>query len=150
MKRETCCDRVALEEKLRMAPDILLKNEEWNCRRCYSMLKNFTKALLKATRREWLLSSGDEAKLNYCRSCDRRDFRTFPNGVKIYEIPKCCPNMNCFKPMNMRLLRATLPHIGLSLILSSKASGYQLYDWKTLNKDQTVVNENANKDSDVF
>ena len=59
-------------------------------------------------------------------------------------------NMNCFKPTNMRLLRATLL-IGLSGILSAqKRTDINFTIGKLLNKDQAVVNENANKDSDVF
>ena len=51
--------------------------------------------------------------------------------------------------MNMRLLRATLL-IGLSGIERSKATDINFTIGKLLNKDQAVVNENANKDSDVF
>ncbi len=50
---------------------------------------------------------------------------------------------------DMRLLRATLL-IGRSRIFErSKATDINL-QWKTPQQGQTVVNENANKDSDVF
>ena len=50
----------------------------------------------------------------------------------------------------MRLLRATLL-IGLSGILSAQKRRISTLRFgKLLNKDQAVVNENANKDSDVF
>ena len=58
-------------------------------------------------------------------------------------------NMNCFKLMNMRLLRATLLSDAVDFE-RSKATDINFTIGKLLNKDQAVVNENANKDSDVF
>ena len=105
------------EEKLRMAPDIFVEKRDG--RRVQFDVEKIYKALLKATEEVTSLTPVMEAKLEAI--VDRviaEILERFPNGVKIYEI-QMSSSMNCFKPMNMRLLRATLL-IGLSGILSAQ------------------------------
>ena len=58
--------------------------------------------------------------------------------------------MNSSKPKNMRWLKSIslIEHRGI--FERSKATDINFSIHKLLNKDQAVVNENANKDSDVF
>ena len=135
------------EEKLRMAPDIFVEKRDG--RRVQFDVEKIYKALLKATEEVTSLTPVMEAKLEAI--VDRviaEIVGTFPNGVRSMR-SKTLLNMNCFKPTNMRLLRATLL-IGRSGIERSKATDINFTIGKLLNKDQAVVNENANKDSDVF
>ena len=136
------------EEKLRMAPDIFVEKRDG--RRVPFDVEKIYKALLKATEEVTALTPVMEAKLEAI--VDRviaEILERFPNGVKIYEIQNVVEH---------ELLQANEYAIAESYITyrtqrdfeRSKATDINFSIHKLLNKDQAVVNENANKDSDVF
>ena len=136
------------EEKLRMAPDIFVEKRDG--RRVQFDVEKIYKALLKATEEVASLTPVMEAKLEAI--VDRviaEILERFPNGVKIYEIQNVVEH---------ELLQANEYAIAESYITyrtqrdfeRSKATDINFTIGKLLNKDQAVVNENANKDSDVF
>lgn len=136
------------EEKLRMAPDIFVEKRDG--RRVQFDVEKIYKALLKATEEVASLTPVLEAKLEAI--VDRviaEILERFPNGVKIYEIQNVVEH---------ELLQANEYAIAESYITyrtqrdfeRSKATDINFTIGKLLNKDQAVVNENANKDSDVF
>ena len=136
------------EEKLRMAPDIFVEKRDG--RRVQFDVEKIYKALLKATEEVTSLTPVMEAKLEAI--VDRviaEILERFPNGVKIYEIQNVVEH---------ELLQANEYAIAESYITyrtqrdfeRSKATDINFTIGKLLNKDQAVVNENANKDSDVF
>ena len=136
------------EEKLRMAPDIFVEKRDG--RRVPFDVEKIYKALLKATEEVTSLTPVMEAKLEAI--VDRviaEILERFPNGVKIYEIQNVVEH---------ELLQANEYAIAESYITyrtqrdfeRSKATDINFTIGKLLNKDQAVVNENANKDSDVF
>ena len=99
------------------------------------------KALVKASQEVTTMTPLLEAKLE--------GIERFPAGVKIYEIQNIVEH---------ELLQANEYAIAESYITyrtqrdfaRSKATDINFTIGKLLNKDQAVVNENANKDSDVF
>ena len=136
------------EEKLRMAPDIFVEKRDG--RRVQFDVEKIYKALLKATEEVASLTPVLEAKLEAI--VDRviaEILERFPKGVKIYEIQNVVEH---------ELLQANEYAIAESYITyrtqrdfeRSKATDINFTIGKLLNKDQAVVNENANKDSDVF
>ena len=131
-----------------MAPDIFVEKRDG--RRVQFDVEKIYKALLKATEEVTSLTPVMEAKLEAI--VDRviaEILERFPNGVKIYEIQNVVEH---------ELLQANEYAIAESYITyrtqrdfeRSKATDINFTIGKLLNKDQAVVNENANKDSDVF
>ena len=73
----------------------------------------------------------------------------FPNGVKIYEIQNVVEH-ELLQANEYAIARATLLIAPSGILSAQKATDINFTIGKLLNKDQAVVNENANKDSDVF
>ena len=108
------------------------------------------KALVKASQEVTTMTPLLEAKLEgITNKIGAEVIERFPAGVKIYEIQNIVEH---------ELLQANEYAIAESYITyrtqrdfaRSKATDINFTIGKLLNKDQAVVNENANKDSDVF
>ena len=108
------------------------------------------KALVKASQEVTMMTPLLEAKLEgITNKIVAEVIERFPAGVKIYEIQNIVEH---------ELLQANEYAIAESYITyrtqrdfaRSKATDINFTIGKLLNKDQAVVNENANKDSDVF
>ena len=76
-------------------------------------------------------------------------FDRFKDNVKIYEIQNIVEH-ELLKQIDMRLHKNILIIVQKRDFARSQATDINFTIDKLLNKDQTVVNENANKDSEVF
>ena len=135
------------EEHIQSLPQLFVEKRDG--RKVKFDVDKIYRALVKATEEVTGLTPALEAKLETVT--DRivaEVLERFPRGVKIYEIQNVVEH---------ELLQANEYAIAESYItyrtqriLSAQSDGYQFTIGKLLNKDQAVVNENANKDSDVF
>lgn len=136
------------EEHIQSLPQLFVEKRDG--RKVKFDVDKIYRALVKATEEVIGLTPALEAKLETVT--DRivaEILERFPRGVKIYEIQNVVEH---------ELLQANEYAIAESYITyrtqrdfeRSKATDINFTIGKLLNKDQAVVNENANKDSDVF
>ena len=139
---------IALEETVQGFADIYVEKRDG--RRVAFDADKIYKALVKASQEVTTMTPLLEAKLEgITNKIVAEVISRFPAGVKIYEIQNIVEH---------ELLNANEYAIAESYITyrtqrdfaRSKATDINFTIGKLLNKDQAVVNENANKDSDVF
>ena len=141
-------DMIVLEEKA--VPDPTLFVEKRDGRRVIFDVDKIDKALHKAAEKVMDVTPLVEKRLSTLveRIVDEIHSR-FPQGVKIYEIQNIVEH-ELLEAKEYALAEEYITYRTQRDFERSKATDINFSIHKLLNKDQAVVNENANKDSDVF
>ena len=139
---------IVLEEKA--VPDPTLFVEKRDGRRVIFDVDKIDKALHKAAEKVMDVTPLVEKRLSTLveRIVDEIHSR-FPQGVKIYEIQNIVEH-ELLGAKEYALAEEYITYRTQRDFERSKATDINFSIHKLLNKDQAVVNENANKDSDVF
>ena len=139
---------IVLEEKT--VPDPTLFVEKRDGRRVIFDVDKIDKALHKAAEKVMDITPLVEKRLSTLveRIVDEIHSR-FPQGVKIYEIQNIVEH-ELLEAKEYALAEEYITYRTQRDFERSKATDINFSIHKLLNKDQAVVNENANKDSDVF
>ena len=139
---------IVLEEKA--VPDPTLFVEKRDGRRVIFDVDKIDKALHKAAEKVMDVTPLVEKRFSTLveRIVDEIHSR-FPQGVKIYEIQNIVEH-ELLEAKEYALAEEYITYRTQRDFERSKATDINFSIHKLLNKDQAVVNENANKDSDVF
>ena len=139
---------IVLEEKTN--PDPTLFVEKRDGRRVIFDVDKIDKALHKAAEKVMDVTPLVEKRLNTLVERIVEEIHSrFPQGVKIYEIQNIVEH-ELLEAKEYALAEEYITYRTQRDFERSKATDINFSIHKLLNKDQTVVNENANKDSDVF
>ena len=139
---------IVLEEKTN--PDPTLFVEKRDGRRVIFDVDKIDKALHKAAEKVMDVTPLVEKRLNTLVERIVEEIHSrFPQGVKIYEIQNIVEH-ELLKAKEYALAEEYITYRTQRDFERSKATDINFSIHKLLNKDQAVVNENANKDSDVF
>ena len=139
---------IVLEEKI--SPDPTLFVEKRDGRRVIFDVDKIDKALHKAAEKVMDVTPLVEKRLNTLIERIVEEIHSrFPQGVKIYEIQNIVEH-ELLEAKEYALAEEYITYRTQRDFERSKATDINFSIHKLLNKDQAVVNENANKDSDVF
>ena len=139
---------IVLEEKA--VPDPTLFVEKRDGRRVIFDVDKIDKALHKAAEKVMDVTPLDEKRLSTLVERIVEEIHSrFPQGVKIYEIQNIVEH-ELLEAKEYALAEEYITYRTQRDFERSKATDINFSIHKLLNKDQAVVNENANKDSDVF
>ena len=139
---------IVLEEKAVPAPTLFVEKRDG--RRVIFDVDKIDKALHKAAEKVMDVTPLVEKRLSTLveRIVDEIHSR-FPQGVKIYEIQNIVEH-ELLEAKEYALAEEYITYRTQRDFERSKATDINFSIHKLLNKDQAIVNENANKDSDVF
>ena len=141
-------DMIVLEEKV--VPDPTLFVEKRDGRRVIFDVDKIDKALHKAAEKVMDVTPLVEKRLSTLVERIVEEIHSrFPQGVKIYEIQNIVEH-ELLEAKEYALAEEYITYRTQRDFERSKATDINFSIHKLLNKDQAVVNENANKDSDVF
>ena len=141
-------DMIVLEEKA--VPDPTLFVEKRDGRRVIFEVDKIDKALHKAAEKVMDVTPLVEKRLSTLVERIVEEIHSrFPQGVKIYEIQNIVEH-ELLEAKEYALAEEYITYRTQRDFERSKATDINFSIHKLLNKDQAVVNENANKDSDVF
>ena len=139
---------IVLEEKA--VPDPTLFVEKRDGRRVIFDVDKIDKALHKAAEKVMDVTPLVEKRLSTLVERIVEEIHSrFPQGVKIYEIQNIVEH-ELLEAKEYALAEEYITYRTQRDFERSKATDINFSIHKLLNKDQAVVNENANKDSDVF
>ncbi|WP_247951701.1 anaerobic ribonucleoside-triphosphate reductase [Streptococcus oralis] len=139
---------IVLEEKLATVPTLFVEKRDG--RRVVFDVDKIDKALHKAAEKVMDLTPLVEKRLNGLVERIVIEIHSrFPKGVKIYEIQNIVEH-ELLEAKEYALAEEYITYRTQRDFERSKATDINFSIHKLLNKDQAVVNENANKDSDVF
>ena len=139
---------IVLEEKA--VPDPTLFVEKRDGRRVIFDVDKIDKALHKAAEKVMDVTPLVEKRLSTLVERIVKEIHSrFPQGVKIYEIQNIVEH-ELLEAKEYALAEEYITYRTQRDFERSKATDINFSIHKLLNKDQAVVNENANKDSDVF
>ena len=139
---------IVLEEKI--SPDPTLFVEKRDGRRVIFDVDKIDKALHKAAEKVMDVTPLVEKRLSTLVERIVEEIHSrFPQGVKIYEIQNIVEH-ELLEAKEYALAEEYITYRTQRDFERSKATDINFSIHKLLNKDQAVVNENANKDSDVF
>ena len=139
---------IVLEEKTN--PDPTLFVEKRDGRRVIFDVDKIDKALHKAAEKVMDVTPLVEKRLSTLVERIVEEIHSrFPKGVKIYEIQNIVEH-ELLEAKEYALAEEYITYRTQRDFERSKATDINFSIHKLLNKDQAVVNENANKDSDVF
>ena len=139
---------IVLEEKA--VPDPTLFVEKRDGRRVFFDVDKIDKALHKAAEKVMDVTPLVEKRLSTLVERIVEEIHSrFPQGVKIYEIQNIVEH-ELLEAKEYALAEEYITYRTQRDFERSKATDINFSIHKLLNKDQAVVNENANKDSDVF
>lgn len=145
---EKSLDMIVLEEKT--TPDPTLFVEKRDGRRVIFDVDKIDKALHKAAEKVMDVTPLVEKRLNGLVERIVAEIHSrFPQGVKIYEIQNIVEH-ELLEAREYALVEEYITYRTQRDFERSKATDINFSIHKLLNKDQAVVNENANKDSNVF
>ena len=139
---------IALEEKITILPTLFVEKRDG--RRVVFDVDKIDKALHKAADKVMDVTPLVEKRLNALIERIVTEIHSrFPKGVKIYEIQNIVEH-ELLEAKEYALAEEYITYRTQRDFERSKATDINFSIHKLLNKDQEVVNENANKDSDVF
>ena len=139
---------IALEEKITTLPTLFVEKRDG--RRVVFDVDKIDKALHKAADKVMEVTPLVEKRLNALTERIVIEIHSrFPQGVKIYEIQNIVEH-ELLEAKEYALAEEYITYRTQRDFERSKATDINFSIHKLLNKDQEVVNENANKDSDVF
>ena len=139
---------IVLEEKLATVPTLFVEKRDG--RRVVFDVDKIDKALHKAAEKVMDVTPLVEKRLNGLVERIVTEIHSrFPQGVKIYEIQNVVEH-ELLEAKEYALAEEYITYRTQRDFERSKATDINFSIHKLLNKDQAVVNENANKDSDVF
>lgn len=139
---------IALEEKITTLPTLFVEKRDG--RRVVFDVDKIDKALHKAADKVMDVTPLVEKRLNALTERIVTEIQSrFPQGVKIYEIQNIVEH-ELLEAKEYALAEEYITYRTQRDFERSKATDINFSIHKLLNKDQAVVNENANKDSDVF
>ena len=139
---------IALEEKITILPTLFVEKRDG--RRVVFDVDKIDKALHKAADKVMDVTPLVEKRLNALTGRIVTEIHSrFPQGVKIYEIQNIVEH-ELLEAKEYALAEEYITYRTQRDFERSKATDINFSIHKLLNKDQAVVNENANKDSDVF
>ncbi len=139
---------IALEEKITILPTLFVEKRDG--RRVVFDVDKIDKALHKAADKVIDVTPLVEKRLNALTERIVKEIHSrFPKGVKIYEIQNIVEH-ELLEAKEYALAEEYITYRTQRDFERSKATDINFSIHKLLNKDQAVVNENANKDSDVF
>lgn len=139
---------IALEEKITILPTLFVEKRDG--RRVVFDVDKIDKALHKAADKVMDVTPLVEKRLNALTERIVTEIHSrFPKGVKIYEIQNIVEH-ELLEAKEYALAEEYITYRTQRDFERSKATDINFSIHKLLNKDQAVVNENANKDSDVF
>ena len=139
---------IALEEKITILPTLFVEKRDG--RRVVFDVDKIGKALHKAADKVMDVTPLVEKRLNALTERIVTEIHSrFPKGVKIYEIQNIVEH-ELLEAKEYALAEEYITYRTQRDFERSKATDINFSIHKLLNKDQAVVNENANKDSDVF
>lgn len=139
---------IALEEKITILPTLFVEKRDG--RRVVFDVDKIDKALHKAADKVMDVTPLVEKRLNALTERIVTEIHSrFPKGVKIYEIQNIVEH-ELLEAKEYALAEEYIIYRTQRDFERSKATDINFSIHKILNKDQAVVNENANKDSDVF
>lgn len=139
---------IVLEEKLATVPTLFVEKRDG--RRVVFDVDKIDKALHKAAEKVMDVTPLVEKRLNGLVERIVPEIHSrFPKGVKIYEIQNIVEH-ELLEAKEYALAEEYITYRTQRDFERSKATDINFSIHKLLNKDQAVVNENANKDSDVF
>ncbi len=139
---------IALEEKITILPTLFVEKRDG--RRVVFDVDKIDKALHKAADKVMDVTPLIEKRLNALTERIVTEIHSrFPKGVKIYEIQNIVEH-ELLEAKEYALAEEYITYRTQRDFERSKATDINFSIHKLLNKDQAVVNENANKDSDVF
>ena len=139
---------IALEEKITILPTLFVEKRDG--RRVVFDVDKIDKALHKAADKVMDVTPLVEKRLNALTERIVKEIHSrFPQGVKIYEIQNIVEH-ELLEAKEYALAEEYITYRTQRDFERSKATDINFSIHKLLNKDQAVVNENANKDSDVF
>lgn len=139
---------IALEEKITILPTLFVEKRDG--RRVVFDVDKIDKALHKAADKVMDVTPLVEKRLNSLTERIVIEIHSrFPKGVKIYEIQNIVEH-ELLEAKEYALAEEYITYRTQRDFERSKATDINFSIHKLLNKDQAVVNENANKDSDVF
>lgn len=139
---------IALEEKITILPTLFVEKRDG--RRVVFDVDKIDKALHKAADKVMDVTPLVEKRLNSLTERIVTEIHSrFPKGVKIYEIQNIVEH-ELLEAKEYALAEEYITYRTQRDFERSKATDINFSIHKLLNKDQAVVNENANKDSDVF
>ena len=139
---------IALEEKITILPTLFVEKRDG--RRVVFDVDKIDKALHKAADKVMDVTPLVEKRLNALTERIVAEIHSrFPKGVKIYEIQNIVEH-ELLEAKEYALAEEYITYRTQRDFERSKATDINFSIHKLLNKDQAVVNENANKDSDVF
>ena len=139
---------IALEEKITILPTLFVEKRDG--RRVVFDVDKIDKALHKAADKVMDVTPLVEKHLNALTERIVTEIHSrFPKGVKIYEIQNIVEH-ELLEAKEYALAEEYITYRTQRDFERSKATDINFSIHKLLNKDQAVVNENANKDSDVF
>ena len=139
---------IALEEKITTLPTLFVEKRDG--RRVVFDVDKIDKALHKAADKVMEVTPLVEKRLNALTERIVIEIHSrFPQGVKIYEIQNIVEH-ELLEAKEYALAEEYITYRTQRDFERSKATDINFSIHKLLNKDQAVVNENANKDSDVF
>ena len=139
---------IALEEKITTLATLFVEKRDG--RRVVFDVDKIDKALHKAADKVMDVTPLVEKRLNALTERIVTEIHSrFPKGVKIYEIQNIVEH-ELLEAKEYALAEEYITYRTQRDFERSKATDINFSIHKLLNKDQAVVNENANKDSDVF
>lgn len=139
---------IVLEEKTAPGPTLFVEKRDG--RRVLFDVDKIDKALHKAAEKVMDVTPLVEKRLNgLVERIVAEIHNRFPQGVKIYEIQNIVEH-ELLEAREYALAEEYITYRTQRDFERSKATDINFSIHKLLNKDQAVVNENANKDSDVF
>ena len=139
---------IAFEEKITPLPTLFVEKRDG--RRVVFDVDKIDKALHKAANKVMDVTPLVEKRLNALLERVVTEIHNrFPRGVKIYEIQNIVEH-ELLEAKEYALAEEYITYRTQRDFERSKATDINFSIHKLLNKDQSVVNENANKDSDVF
>ena len=139
---------IALEEKITILPTLFVEKRDG--RRVVFDVDKIDKAIHKAADKVMDVTPLVEKRLNALIERIVTEIHSrFPKGVKIYEIQNIVEH-ELLEAKEYALAEEYITYRTQRDFERSKATDINFSIHKLLNKDQAVVNENANKDSDVF
>ena len=139
---------IALEEKITILPTLFVEKRDG--RRVVFDVDKIDKALHKAADKVMDVTPLVEKRLNALTERIVKEIHSrFPKGVKIYEIQNIVEH-ELLEAKEYALAEEYITYRTQRDFERSKATDINFSIHKLLNKDQAVINENANKDSDVF
>lgn len=139
---------IVLEENLATVPTLFVEKRDG--RRVVFDVDKIDKALHKAADKVMDVTPLVEKRLNGLLERIVAEIHSrFPQGVKIYEIQNVVEH-ELLEAKEYALAEEYITYRTQRDFERSKATDINFSIHKLLNKDQAVVNENANKDSDVF